>query len=142
MATPTPEPTPVVVGPACTTCGGAAVVNWLRRPTEAEIAEAIAVEEARRERVRLLADPQLPPPEFGPLPTGEGMTRTVYACAEHAIPLAAAALVHASSCTPANGVCACTPETPPPAPVDGSTRPSGRPLPANWTNRAPLGAKR
>jgi hypothetical protein len=97
-------------------------VNWLRRPTDAELAEVVKAEQDRRDQIRLLADPQLPEPEFGPLPTAEGTTRTVYACGPHAITMDAAALVHASSCTAPNEAdlpdCDCTPETLPPAPIE------------------------
>ncbi|GAA2732301.1 hypothetical protein [Streptomyces nogalater] len=117
MATPTPPS-----GPTCTACGETAVVHWQRRPTADEVAAAVAVEQDRREHLLLLADIQLPAPEFGPLPTARGMTRTVYACAAHAISLAGAALIHDSTCTAPNPAnlpgCNCTPETPEPAPLD------------------------
>ena len=114
--------TPTPTGPACTACGEAAVVNWQRRPTEQELADLIATEQERRAQLLLLADPQLPPPEFGPLPTADGMTRTVYACAQHAITMDAASRIHASTCTAPNTAnlpgCDCTPEPlPPPEPT-------------------------
>ncbi|MEW2301983.1 hypothetical protein AB0958_18750 [Streptomyces sp. NPDC006655] len=109
MATPTPPSRK-----PCAACDEDAVVNWLRRPTEAEVAEVVAVEEERRAELRRLADKQLPPPEFGPLPTADGMTRTVLACAKHAITLDAAALIHQSTCTAPDPAvlpgCNCTPE--------------------------------
>jgi hypothetical protein len=107
-------------------------VNWRRQPTEAEVADVIAVEVDRRTQLLLLADPELPRPDFGPLPTGDGMTRTVYACAVHAISLEGAARVHASACTAPNEAhlpgCDCTPGTPAPAPMDDPARP----LPDHW----------
>ncbi|MFD0032524.1 hypothetical protein ACFVJK_30505 [Streptomyces sp. NPDC127172] len=120
-----------LAGPSCAACTTQAAVSWRRRPTEAELADVIAVEQARRDEVLLLADPQLPAPEFGALPAGDDMTRTVYACATHAIPLGAAALVHASNCTAPNTACGCTPEAAPaPTPMDGSA--PTRPLPDTW----------
>jgi hypothetical protein len=116
------EPVPPPSGPACVLCAEPALVNWLRRPTDDELAEVVKAEQDRRDQIRLLADPQLPEPEFGPLPTAEGTTRTVYACGPHAISMDAAALVHASSCTAPNDAdlpgCDCTPEPPPDAPPE------------------------
>lgn len=126
------EPRPT--GPTCASCAEPAIVHWLRRPTDDELAEVISAEQSRREQVLLLADPQLPAPEFGPLPTGDGMTRTVYACGPHAITMDAAALVHASSCTAPNDAdlpgCDCTPEPLPQPPVE-EARPAPA-LPAHW----------
>lgn len=127
MATPLPSG-----GPTCRACGNPAVVNWRRRPTDTEVAEVIADEEARREWLFDHRDTQLPDPEFGPLPTGEGMTRTIYGCAQHAITLDAAALIHRSTCTAPDPDqlpgCNCTPEVPvpeaPPVVTD--------PLPDHW----------
>jgi hypothetical protein len=100
-------------------CGGDAVVNWQRRPTAAEVADVINTEVDRRTELLILADPQLPRPQFGPLPTGDSMTRAVYACAEHAISLDGAAHVHQSVCTAPNPAdlpgCNCTPDMPEPA---------------------------
>jgi hypothetical protein len=118
-------------GPSCAACTTPAAVSWRRRPTEAELADVIAVEQARRDQELLLADPQLPAPEFGALPAGDDMTRTVYACATHAIPLGAAALVHASGCAAPHTACDCTPEAAPaPTPMDDSV--TARPLPDTW----------
>lgn len=127
MATPLPSG-----GPTCYDCGNAAVVNWRRRPTDAEVAAIIAAEEARRAALFELRNKALPDPEFGPLPTGEGMTRTIYGCAQHAITLDAAARIHQSTCTAPDPDllpgCNCTPETPepetPPVVDDG--------LPDHW----------
>jgi hypothetical protein len=153
VATPSPVPAPTAellpqpaapvaepatpVGPVCGACGDTAVVNWRRRPTEDELAEVIAAEQSRREQVVLLADPQQPAPEFGPLPSGDDMTRTLYACADHAIGLDAAALIHASTCTAPNEVgqhgCDCTPEPPPQpvAPPEQEAQAAAR-LPDHW----------
>jgi len=120
----------VTSAPECGACGADAVVNWMRRPTDDEVAEVIATEEERRAQLLLLADPQAPAPDFGPLPTGDGMTRTVYACVTHAIPLDAASRVHAKECTAPATACTCTPEPPPHAPLDGGT--TGPQLPDTW----------
>jgi hypothetical protein len=131
VATPIPSD-----GPICAACGDTAAVNWRRRPTADEVAEAVAVEEDRREAIRHLADKQLPPPEFPPLPTADGMTRTVYACAQHAIGLDAAALIHQSTCTAPDPAvlpgCNCTPESLPAAPV----APMAFQLPDHWVTGA------
>lgn len=148
MTTPTPSPgTPPLpapaapatpAGPACTACGNEAVVHWRRRPTSDELAELVATEQARRNEVLTLADPQLPTPQFGPLPTADGMTRTVYACAPHAITLDAASRIHTSGCTAPNQAdlpgCDCTPETLPDAPLETPDDGALSRLPASWTN--------
>jgi hypothetical protein len=91
-------------------------VNWQRRPTQTEVSAVIETETERRTELLILADPQLPRPQFGPLPTGDGMTRAVYACAEHAISLDGAAHLHESNCTAPNEAdlpgCNCTPAAP------------------------------
>ncbi|MFI5814841.1 hypothetical protein ACIA7S_28280 [Streptomyces sp. NPDC051643] len=136
MATPLPLPAVLPAQLACVACGGDALVSWQRRPTETEVADVVAAEKDRRAERLLLADPDLPPPEFGPLPTADGMTRTVYACGQHAIDLDAAALVHTSSCTAPNPAnlpgCDCTPETPPHEPLDDEPMP----LPEHWITSA------
>lgn len=131
---PAPVPSPVLpTGPACTACGAVAIVHWLRRPTYAEVDEERVREGRRRMELLRLADPQRPRPEFGPLPTGDGMTRTVYACGPHAITMDAAALIHASSCTAPNDAdlpgCDCTPEPVPDAPMEEEFM---APLPDHW----------
>ncbi|MFE5037171.1 hypothetical protein [Streptomyces sp. NPDC056683] len=136
---PAPTPAPVVsTGPFCAACGEPAAVNWARRPTADEVAEVIRNELARREQLLLLTDPQLPRPDFGPLPTSDGMTRTVYACADHAISLDGASLIHECTCTAPNPAdlpgCDCTPETPDPDPMDAPL--AARTLPAHWTTGA------
>jgi hypothetical protein len=113
------------------------VVNWRRRLTDDELAEHVAAEKSRREQVLLLADPQLPAPVFPPLPNGDDTTRTVYACAEHAITLDAAAHIHEATCTAPNdtGVdgCDCTPEAQPePAARTAAASEATRRLPKHW----------
>ncbi|MFG3287266.1 hypothetical protein ACGF3G_00380 [Streptomyces sp. NPDC048179] len=138
-APPAPTPAPVVsTGPFCAACGELAAVNWARRPTADEVTEVIKTELLRREQLLLLADPQLPAPDFGPLPTGDGMTRTVYACVDHAISLDGASLIHACTCTAPNPAdlpdCDCTPEVPDPEPMDDPL--VARMVPAHWTTGA------
>lgn len=115
---------PAPTGPVCGACGGEAVVNWRRRLTADELAEVVAAAQSRRDELLELADRQLPRPEFMPLPTADDTTRTVYACAAHAISIDAAALIHQATCgAPFAGVhgktpvhvdrvprCDCTPE--------------------------------
>jgi hypothetical protein len=91
-------------------------VNWNRRPTDTELAEHIAREQAWRDERLLLADPQQPAPVFPPLPTAEDTTISVYACTAHAIDGTLAARIHTKSCTAPNETgrwgCDCTPEPP------------------------------
>lgn len=135
--TPVPAVPAVPVGPTCAMCGQEAVVHWLRRPTDDELAQLVAVEEARRAEVRQLADPQLPEPVFPALPSSQDTTRVVYACAAHAITLDAASRIHTGSCTAPNEAdlpgCDCTPEPPPAdrAPEAEEEAPPSR-LPASW----------
>ncbi|MGR3875801.1 hypothetical protein ACUXZZ_45530 (plasmid) [Streptomyces graminifolii] len=127
MATPLPPG-----GPTCLACGNAAVVNWRRRPTADELAEVVTAEEKRRAWIEFHADSQLPAPVFGALPTAADVTCTVYGCAQHAISLDAASLIHQGTCTAPDPDqlpgCNCTPEVPepetPPVVVD--------PLPDHW----------
>ena len=130
---PANEPTPPTSGPACAACGEPAIVHWLRRLTDDELDEVRRIENERRAEVLRLADPQLPAPVFGPLPSGEDFTRAVYACGPHAITMDAAALVHASSCTAPNDAdlpsCDCTPEPAPDAPTEEEPV---RALPDHW----------
>lgn len=128
-------PAPLPSGPVCAACGSDAVVNWQRRPTSPEVTGVQDAEQSRRDEVLLLADPQQPAPQFGPLPTGNDMTRVVYACAVHAITLELAARIHASTCTAPNAAtlpgCDCTPEPLPPQ--DAAQAPAqARALPAHW----------
>lgn len=137
MSTPTdttPD-SPAPAGPRCTACPDWAIVQWRRRLTDAELAAHITLEQEKRDERLLLADPQLPPPEFGPLPQADECTTPVFACGPHAIDMDAAALVHASSCTAPNEAdlpgCDCTPEPlPEPEPVD---EPAPMLLPEHWT---------
>jgi hypothetical protein len=136
-----PQQPTAPAGPPCAACGGEAVVHWRRRPTDDELAEFIAAEKARREEILLLADPQLPKPEFGPLPAAEGMTRTVYSCGTHAIGLEAASRVHLSSCTAPNDAdlpgCDCTPEPLPMRPLESDDEePASSRLPTHWVTGA------
>ena len=90
-------------------CGQPAVVQWSRRPTPDELDAIVGVEQDKRNEAVLLADPALPVPDFGPLPSSTMTTITLYACAGHAVSLDAASLVHTSACA-APPVCTCTPE--------------------------------
>ncbi|MGW2520452.1 hypothetical protein ACWC09_26255 [Streptomyces sp. NPDC001617] len=132
MAEPSPTPTPAPTTPLCTGCGLEAVVHWRRRPTDSELTELVAAEQSRRDEMLLLADPQLPPPAFPPLPATDNTTITVYACAAHAITLDAATHTHQGTCTAPNEAhlpgCDCTPEPHPHAPREAPSR-----LPAHWT---------
>lgn len=95
-------------------CANPAAVVWTRRPTDSELDAIVAVEEAQREEIVELADPNLPPPGFGPMPTEETTTIPVYACAAHAISIDLAARIHQNTCTAPNPPdlpgCDCTPE--------------------------------
>lgn len=119
-------------GPACTLCGGPAVVHWQRRLTADEVGDEQAKEQARREQVLALADPDKPLPEFGPLPDCADYTRAVHGCLRHAITLDAASLVHQGACTaPAEADlpgCDCTPEAAPGA----DPEPPAQELPPGW----------
>lgn len=117
--------------PACVECASPAVVQWSRRPTAAELDAAVAAEEARRDQILLLADPEAPP-QFGPLPTRADIAVTVYACARHAISPDLATRVHQDDClgpaSPALPTCSCTPEPlPEPEPA-----PAAAELPPGW----------
>jgi hypothetical protein len=111
---------------ACYTAGcvSPVVVQWRRRPTDAELAELVQAEKARREQVLLLSDPQQPAPEFGALPTVDGTVIAVFSCAQHTIELEAAARIHASDCAG----CSCEPEPHPDAPPP----PAMTILPSGW----------
>jgi hypothetical protein len=132
------DPAPVapdtaeLTAPPCDACGGPSIVHWLRRLTPEEVAEQQAKEQARRDRLSLLADPQQPPLEFGPLPDCADWTHAVYGCLTHYITKDAAARVHQATCTAPSpaGVpaCDCTPE-PSPAP---DPDPTPAPLPPGW----------
>lgn len=130
----TPDPAPAITGggPACTLCGADAVVNWQRRLTEAEVAEAQGIEQDRRQERLLLADPQLPPLDFGPLPDCADWTHAVYGCDQHGINKPAASHVHQATCTAPQVAnlpgCDCTPEPHPQAPPE----PEPVVLPAGW----------
>lgn len=124
------EPAPA--GPTCSLCGGPAIVHWRRRLTLDEIAAEQAKEQARRDEVIALADKQLPPPEFGPLPDCADYVRVVYGCLSHYVTKDAAARIHQATCTAPDPAvlpaCNCTPE---PAP-EPEPDPEPAPLPPGW----------
>lgn len=127
---------PPAAGPVCTRCGAPAVVHWLRRLTDTELAAHIGLWESRRAEQLLMADPALPAPAHGPLPTAADCTTPVYGCADHAVSLEAAAFIHEAACTaPPTGHlpgCDCSPEPAtqpePAAPAQAAL------LPAHWTS--------
>jgi hypothetical protein len=96
--------------PQCASCDNDAVVQWTRRPTAEELESRRAFEQTKRDVITLLADTQLPAPVFGPLPTADDVTVSVYACGAHGLPLDAASHVHASACA-APPACTCKPES-------------------------------
>lgn len=115
---------------SATGCGTSAVVQWTRRPTEAEFTAMVATETARREMAALLADPQLGAPDFGPMPAAGSTLVAIYACAPHAISHDVAAHVHAATCS-APPACTCSPEAIPEN--SGPGIPADNPnLPAGW----------
>lgn len=118
-------------GHQCAYCTDPAVVQWTRRPTDPELAAAIAVDEARRDAARAVAE-QGSPPQFGPLPTAADVTIAVYACAAHAISPDLAARVHQAHCTgpasPNLPDCDCTPE----ALAEATPPAAARALPPGW----------
>lgn len=115
----------------CTACGSPSVVHWLRRLTPAEIATEQNKEQARRDKVAELADPQQPPLVFPPLPDHADSTHAVYGCLHHAITREAASEIHQASCTAPDPAllpgCNCTPEPAVPDPD-----PVLPPLPPGW----------
>lgn len=138
----TPAPAlPATVGPVCALCGvpvgsdaGRFGASWQRRLTDDELDAHVALEQGKRDQRILLADPQQPPPDFGPLPQASECTAPVYACGTHVIAQEAAALVHAKECTAPNPDhlpgCDCTPEPAPQAAV--AAEPEAMRLPAHW----------
>jgi hypothetical protein len=132
----TPDIAPIAAtGPKCENCGSQdGMGQWLRRLTDSEFADILAAEQQRRATLLELADPQQPPPEFGPLPTPGDYTRAVYACTNHVIAQNLAHRIHQNTCAGPNSAalpaCDCTPEPEPtPAPTPDPT-PTG---PASWT---------
>ncbi|MFE3577836.1 hypothetical protein [Streptomyces vinaceus] len=109
-------------------CGQPAVVQWKRRPTDAELESTRTAESVRR--ARSAPDERIQ----APLPSAADTTVPVYACADHALTPALACLVHRSACSGPDkaGACDCTPE---PAPVadfpEDPTKPKRR-LPKGW----------
>lgn len=122
--------------PPCYNCGEPAVVHWLRRPTEDEVAVQVAIEEQRRAEVD--AATGMPLSDYPPLPTAADMVIAVYACAEHPIHLDLAARVHASDCAPEPHHlpdCNCSPESAP-EPQRMAKRETVT-LPTGWVVSAP-----
>lgn len=95
----------------CNACGATAVVQWQRRPTEPELADYVAAEQARQTELGL-------PPEQHRLPTAADTVIAVFSCGTHAISVDLSTRVHASNCTAPNVAdlpgCDCTPEPPTP----------------------------
>jgi hypothetical protein len=116
-------------------CPATPVTQWRRRLTENELATAVAAEQGRRDELTALADPQLPPPDFGPMPTASDYVRAVFACGKHAIDLDLAARIHQASCATAEPGqlpdCGCTPEPPPTPSPDPGSQPTTT-LPTGW----------
>ncbi|MDT0435616.1 MULTISPECIES: hypothetical protein [Streptomyces] len=110
---------PGTSGHGCGTCRRRAVVSWQRRPTDSELADVRGLEEKRRAEAVKLSQPA---PDFGPLPTADDVLVAVYACAQHAISLEAAARIHQSGCTAPNEAdlpdCDCTPKQLPTSPLE------------------------
>ncbi len=134
---PAPEPLPpVAVGPACEACGSTAVVHWRRRLTDDELAAHVAMEESRRESAALF-DSRHPVPEFGRLPHADECTVCVYACADHAISLEAAARIHRATCTAPSAHdlpgCDCAPEPAVPPTPEAIAAGTATALPLGWT---------
>jgi hypothetical protein len=137
MASPIDTVPAAPTGPVCAACGAEAVAHWLRRLTDDELAAHVALEQAKRDERLLLADPQLPAPDFGPLPAASECTAPVFACGPHAISLDAAALVHAKTCTAPQETdlpsCDCTPEPAPEPEPAATATPARSRLPEHWT---------
>jgi hypothetical protein len=113
-------------------------VQWSRRPSDAELAQLVAVEQARRDLALAGADPSRPRPEFGPLPSAGDTTIAVFACADHTVDLEHAARVHAADCQAPHPdhlpSCDCEPEPhPEPTPLGG---PKVQ-LPTGWVVAVP-----
>lgn len=108
-------------------CGLPAVVQWQRRPTEAEIGPVAAVEEIRREAAAARNERVTE----APLPSVADSTIAVYACVDHAISPDLAARIHKATCSGLvkEAACDCTPE-----PVDDVfPTPDSQPdLPPGW----------
>lgn len=103
--------------PQCSSsvCTGGAVAQWQRRLTDEELAEHVAAERERRDRLVARAEEAgRVIPAFGALPCAGDCTRVVFACADHAIPLDLAARVHESGCSAPDARtgqgCDCAPE--------------------------------
>jgi hypothetical protein len=114
------------------TCGNPAVVQWSRRPTASELTALIYAEQARRDEVVLLANPDLPAPAFGDLPTAADTVVAVYGCVQHAVSADLAPFVHQSVCTAPNPAslpkCDCAPEPL----TQNAVTPPAPDLPSGW----------
>ncbi|KAB7850136.1 hypothetical protein [Streptomyces mobaraensis] len=110
-------------------------MSWQRRLTDAEFAAHSAWEQDRRDRAALLADPQQPP-AFGPMPQPEECTTQVFACADHALSLDAAARIHRATCTAPAAAdlpdCDCVPEPAPSAEPETTADNFAAVLPPGW----------
>jgi hypothetical protein len=124
--------------PTCGACPGPAVVQWQRRPTDAELAVLVAAEMDRRLEIRAAAGPDQPLPPFGPLPTAADTTVAAWGCAGHAITLDVAAQIHAADCQAPHPDhlpgCNCDPEPHPEPEELGGPKVT---LPTGWTIPTP-----
>lgn len=119
------------IGPACTLCGGVAVVHWQRRLTPDEVAVEQAIEQGRRNAADFLADSQKPLPPWPPLPDCADWTRIVHGCWDHALTRDDRALIHQAGCTaPGDDLpgCDCVPEVV----AKAEPEPVAAELPAGW----------
>ncbi|MEW2518141.1 hypothetical protein [Actinacidiphila alni] len=120
---------PAIAPPALTCraadCTGTVVVHWQRHLLPDEVAAQEAIEQDRRATILIEADPQLPAPEFPPMDFSSA-TALVHSCAQHALSIDAASVVHQATCT-APPVCDCTPDpVPQPDPlIDPPAMPAG-----------------
>ncbi|MEU9002587.1 hypothetical protein [Streptomyces sp. NPDC048551] len=111
-------------------CGAAAVVQWRRRPTDAELDRIVRAEEARRTAAQALGafiDEDTPAP-------GTDATVPVYACVSHALSPDAAAYVHEATCAgpQKGGGCGCPPPAEPEFPFEPVEEQPARQLPPGW----------
>lgn len=118
-------------------CPNPTVVQWQRRLTDAEMAAHLETHQMLRAWALHEADSEKPMPAFGPLPTAADTSRAVFACADHAIHLDLAALVHAADCRAPHPdhlpACDCQPDQAPPP----DEPPPAVTLPTGWTVPAP-----
>jgi hypothetical protein len=123
-----------------TGCPERPLVQWQRRLTDAELAEQLTIEQARRDELYAQRDIQLPPPDFGPMPTTADFVHAVLACGAHAIHMDAAAQVHQAECAGPDAtalpLCGCDPE---PLPNNGPMQ-TVQEVPAHWAAAMAAGA--